>query len=216
MNQEEKIKELEAKIKELEQANKMKDKIIELEKKADKLEKKCDYLTKELQDKEFRLNWALNQLFGRKNEKKDKLNKALWDVNLFGEECLIEEMSSLKDIKNELDEEEKAHKIVSKANHPKLKEFRDSLECEYLDVYPEEKECPICDKELVEIGFDELTKIIYIPGTYKKLVIRKHKMTQLKTDNTITEIKSTLETMKSRLNDKECISDLEDRILEIS
>ena len=41
-------------------------------------------------------------------------------------------------------------------------------------------------------------------------------MTQLKTDNTITEIKSTLETMKSRLNDKECISDLEDRILEIS
>ena len=43
------------------------------------------------------------------------------------------------------------------------------------------------------------------------------KKTQSKKDNLISEIKSTLETMNSRLNDtEEHISDLEDRIMEIT
>ena len=42
------------------------------------------------------------------------------------------------------------------------------------------------------------------------------KMNQSKIDNSVTEIKTNLETMNSRLNDtEEQISDLEDRIMEI-
>ena len=40
--------------------------------------------------------------------------------------------------------------------------------------------------------------------------------TQSKIDNSIAEIKSTLEAMNNRLNDKECINDQENRIMKIT
>lgn len=62
----------------------------------------------------------------------------------------------------------------------------------------------------------ELRKIINLSTNHLHMELESIKQAQSKIDNSISEIKSTLEAMNGKLNDtEECINDPEDTILKV-